>query len=103
MSNQYLRLTEKPGLNHPGYPTCDACAVETTRDDDEWLCPSCGTTWPGDNAEAAPEAAQLFPEWSGEELTGPVCPNEIARLVSGYPPSDRDRLIAAVTGADSDD
>lgn len=80
---EYLRLAEKPGLNHPGYPTCDACGVETELGDGSWLCPSCGTTWSCDHMEADPEDATMYEEWSGEQLTGSVCPNDVAYRFSG--------------------
>ena len=43
MTDQYLRLAERPALRHPGYPTCDACDIETDHEDGDWLCPSCRT------------------------------------------------------------
>lgn len=92
-TKRYIRLAERPGLMHPGYPICDACTVETDYEDGDWLCPSCGTCWPGDDMEAPPEKAQLYSEWSGEELTGPVCPNDEAWHIAGLTPKTRDQLI----------
>lgn len=96
MSDEYLRLAEKPGLNHPGYPICDACNVETTIDDAQWLCPSCGTVWPGDDMESDPSKAMTFPEWSGEELTGPVCPNDEAWRVSHLKHDEREEAVEMI-------
>lgn len=92
-TNEYLKLAERPRLEHPGNPTCEACAVEVIWEDD-WLCPSCGTTWSAENLEAGADDAQLFEEWSGETLTGPTCPNEYAwRIPTGAKPEERDRLV----------
>ena len=92
-TNEYLKLESAPGLQHPGYPTCDACAVEVLLEDD-WLCPSCGTIWPASNVEADPEDATLFEAWSGETLTGPTCPNDVAwRIPTGCKPEERDRHV----------
>ena len=95
MTDQYLRLAERPALRHPGYPTCDACDIETDHEDGDWLCPSCGTVWPGDNLEADAADATLYPDWSGETLTGPVCPNDLAWRVAGIgeDAEDRDRRV----------
>lgn len=93
MSNEYIRLAEPPALHHPGYPICDACNVETLNEDGDWLCPSCGTSWPGDNMEASGDDATMFTDWSGEELTGPTCPNDEAWRVAGLPPEERDAWI----------
>lgn len=98
MSREFLRLAEKPGLNHPGYPICDACNVETDFEDGDWECPSCGTLWPGDDMEADPEKATLYQEWAGEELEGPICPNEYAWLASKIDdPDQRDKRILELT------
>ncbi|PMC76383.1 hypothetical protein [Brachybacterium sp. UMB0905] len=93
MSNDYTRLAEAPALNHPGYPVCDACDVETELDDSQWMCPACGTIWPGDGMEASGDDATLYPDWSGEDLTGPVCPNHEAWRVAVLPPDERDAWI----------
>lgn len=98
MTLEYLRLAEKPGLHHPGYPTCGACYEETEPEDMSWLCPSCGTTWPVDNLEADPDAASLFEEWSGEKLTGLTCPNDIAWRVAGRKPKDREEVLKRLLG-----
>lgn len=91
--NRYLKLTEKPGLSSPGNPTCQACLVEVDYGDETWVCPSCGTEWPGDRMESSPEEATLYEEWSGDTLEGPECPSDIAYLVSGYAPRERDQAI----------
>lgn len=93
MSIAYMKLAEKPGLDHPGYPNCGACGVEVDHDGDGWLCPSCGTAWPSDNVEAPPEDATLFEEWSGEELEGVEVPVHEAWRFSGREPADREGLI----------
>lgn len=94
-ASEFLRLAEKPGLIHPGYPICDACNVETNHEDNDWLCPSCGTVWPGDDLEAPPEKATMYHEWSGVDLIGPICPNDQAWRVGGLykHPEDRDRIV----------
>lgn len=97
MSDHFLRLSKPPGLSHPGYPICDACNVETEHDGDGWLCPSCGTAWPGDNMEAFPSEATMFPDWSGEGMTGPVCPNDLAWKVSHLSGYERDALVKRLT------
>jgi hypothetical protein len=93
MSNCYLKLASAPALRHPGYPTCEACDVETRLEDGDWMCESCGTVWPADDMEHPPENATLYEVWSGEELTGPTCPNDQAWRVTGYPPDERDAWI----------
>lgn len=93
MTNQYIRLETAPGLNHPGYPTCDACGLETRLDDGQWLCEGCGTAWSSDSMEHPPDAAMLYEEWSGEAITGPICPNEYAWRVSRLPPEERESWI----------
>lgn len=92
-TNAYIRLAEAPGLNHPGNPSCNACEVETEIDDREWMCPSCGTTWPTESMDASSEDATLYPDWAGEELTGPVCPNDDAWRFTHFPPDERDARI----------
>lgn len=95
LSDDYLKLAEAPGLIHPGYPICDACDVETDPEGDQWLCPSCGTVWPGDNLEADASEAQMFDEWSGETLIGQVCPNDLAWRVSHLrDPSEREKSLS---------
>lgn len=84
MSDSYLRLAERPLLKHPGYPICDACDVEVELDDG-WLCP---------------EAATLYPDWSGEELTGPICPNALAWRVDHYSGAERDRRVLELIEAE---
>lgn len=93
MSNQYTRLAEHPSLVHPGYPSCGACDREVDYEDGGWVCPSCGTCWPGDRVEDDGSSAQLYPEWSGETLTGPVCPLDLAWRVEHLPPDERDAAI----------
>lgn len=95
MSEPYLRLESAPGLRHPGDPYCDACDVETSLEDGEWMCESCGTTWPAEAMEADPMEATMYPDWSGEQLSGPVCPNGEAWRFSHLPPNERDEQIAA--------
>lgn len=95
MSNDYIRLAAAPALHHPGYPICGACDQEVRLEDSEWMCESCGTTWPANNMEADAEDATLYPFWSGEALTGPVCPNAEAWRFAGLPPDDRDARIRA--------
>lgn len=92
MSNEYIRLATAPALNHPGYPTCDACDVEVEFDDG-WLCPSCGTAWPAGNVEAGSDEASLYPDWAGEDLTGPICPTDEAWRFAHLPPDERDARI----------
>lgn len=92
MSTEYLRLDTAPGLRHPGNPICEACDVETTLEDD-WLCPSCGTTWPAYSHEADPSDGTLYADWSGEELTGPVCPVEMAWQVAHFKGAERDKRV----------
>lgn len=82
MSATYLRLAEKPALHAPPAPSCGACAVEVDCTGDEWLCPSCGTTWSLRSVEHPAEDAMLYEEWAGEPLEGPVCPNDLAWRVS---------------------
>ncbi|MBB1034628.1 hypothetical protein G6031_09530 [Dietzia sp. CQ4] len=91
--SDYLRLAEAPALRHPGYPYCAACDVETRLEDGSWLCESCGTTWPADDMEHPPENAEMYPAWSGEELTGPICPNDVAWRFSHLPPDERDARV----------
>lgn len=82
MPAPFLKLEEPPALLPPGHPICAACLVETHQDDIGWVCPSCGTVWPGDKVEASPEQADLYEEWSGEKLEGPTIPNYLAHLVT---------------------
>lgn len=97
-TRKYLHLTNPPALLHPGNPTCEACLVDTDHDGDNWVCPSCGTAWPGGVYEADPKDATLFPDWSGEPLTGPVCPNDVAATVSSIrDPDERDAAVRAAT------
>lgn len=93
MTDRYVRLEEAPGLSHPGYPICDACHLETRWDDQAWICEGCGTAWPDDDMEHPPENAMMYEEWSGVELTGPVCPNDYAWLVAKLPPDERQSRI----------
>lgn len=93
MSSEFLRLAVAPGLNHPGNPSCDACEVETRFDRDGWMCDSCGTTWPPDDMEASGDAATLYSDWSGEDLIGPICPNDDAWRFAHLPPGERDARI----------
>lgn len=89
----YIRLAEKPGLEHPGYPLCGACAVEVDYDGDSWVCPSCGTSWDAENLEADPEDATMYDEWSGEELDGPIIPNEKAWRIGNLRGTERDAMV----------
>ena len=99
MSARYLRLEEAPRLIHPGNPSCGACRVEVGFDGEQWLCPSCGTSWPPEHLEADAKDAMLFPDWSGETLTGPVCPNDQAWLLALIPPDERDRRAQGIVDA----
>ena len=99
MNNHYVRLDTKPELRHPGYPICGACDQETDHEDGQWLCPTCGTTWPGDDLEHPAENATLYADWAGEELTGPVCPVSLAWRWVHLPPDERDARIRAEVGA----
>lgn len=91
-SNLYIKLEKAPELHHPGYPICGACGTEVELHD-EWICPSCGTSWPSDNMEDDGSRATMFEDWAGEILTGPVCPNEFAWRVSDLEPDERDARI----------
>lgn len=93
MSGTYLRLAEPPALRHPGYPICGACDIEVQHDGDGWLCPSCGTVWLVNTMEADASDAEMYPDWSGEDLTGPVCPNDEAWRFSHLPASERNARI----------
>ena len=89
-----MKLATASGLRHPGYPICDACDVEVVLDDG-WLCPSCGTSWPAELLECDGDQGTLYPDWSGEELTGPVCPPDLAWRWAHLPPDERDARIIA--------
>lgn len=102
-TDRYVKLSETPALNHPGSPSCDACWVDTEHDGDNWVCPSCGTAWPGDILEDDGEKGSLFEEWSGETLTGLTCPNDDAYRVSGQDPQEREKLLAEILGQGGDD
>jgi len=91
--DQYLRLQEAPRLMHPGNPSCGACTIVTDFDGDQWLCPGCGTAWPVENLESDGADAVMFPEWSGNEMTGPVCPNDQAWLFANTPAEERDERV----------
>ena len=90
----YIRLAEKPRLNDPGYPTCDACGVEVDHDGDSFVCPSCGTSWHTRSLEASSDEAELYEEWAGDELTGPTIPNEKAWRIGDLRGTERDAMIA---------
>lgn len=93
--SDYLRLDSAPGLDHPGNPICQACDIETTLEDG-WLCPSCGTSWSSDLLEGDPSDGTLYADWSGEELTGPICPVGEAWQVSHLRGADRDRRVQSL-------
>ena len=99
MSN-YIRLSERPHLEHPGYPTCGACQVETDPEDGTWSCPSCGTIWDAKNLEADPEDATLYEEWAGEPLTGPIIPNDEAWRIGDLRGAERDTMITRLEHGD---
>lgn len=92
-ADRYLRLEQAPALNHPGNPSCGACDEETSPDDGSWMCHSCGTTWPIGESEYAAGVGELYSSWSGKELTGPICPPDLAWQVSHLPPDERDQRI----------
>lgn len=100
----YLRLEEPPALKHPGYPICGACVVETEHEDADWLCPSCGTVWPGEDLESEPERAQMWPAWSGEEWpqSAPVCPNDDAWKVARLTGQQRDQEVRRINGTEQE-
>lgn len=89
MNDYYLKFEKAPALLHPGNPVCGNCLCETEYNEG-WLCPSCGTMWDEDSMEYGEGKGDLYEEWGGEELSMPVCPPDVAHLISGYNlPSDR--------------
>lgn len=100
--NDYLNLTGKPALLQR-LPLCEACELEVDYGNGDWICPGCGTSWPGDKWEADPDEATLYEEWSGEAPCGIEVSVEEAWRYSGVPveeqQSRRDRLRAALPTA----
>ena len=88
MTNNYVRLKEKPGLS-ASYPACDACLLEVDYEDGDWLCPGCGTSWPGDRMEVDASKATLFEDWSGEEPGGVEVSNALAFWLAGKPVAEQ--------------
>lgn len=86
MTAEYIRYTTAPAL-HISY-NCGgmSCGIDTVHHDgDDFICNDCGTTWHDDGDEGT-----LYPEWSGEDLTGPtVDPDhwEPRRRLSHTPPA----------------
>jgi len=68
------------------YPTCSACCVDLETDGDGWECPNCRSSWPWDASDG--DQGELFPDWSGEESSGPVLTDDQAADVAHY----RERL-----------
>ncbi|QGJ94980.1 hypothetical protein SEA_REDWATTLEHOG_121 [Gordonia phage RedWattleHog] len=98
----YLKLSERPGLSFTA-PECNACLKEVDHDGDGWLCPSCGTSWPGNVMESDGSDAQLFEEWSGEELPGPTCKTDEAYLAAISPSDWWKRWPSCVYNQSDDD
>lgn len=68
MSNSYMRLDRAPMLAFR-QPLCDACVVDVVTDDDGWMCPSCGTSWGGNQGDG--DTGMLYEDWAGEPAEGP--------------------------------
>lgn len=82
--SDYIKLAEAPQyVMH--YPTCSTCAVDLDWDDG-FMCPSCGTRWDSDAGDG--DTGELYPDWAGEDLDGPVLTERQAADVASY----RERL-----------
>lgn len=66
----YVKLSEAPTLVFRA-PECGTCYQECESDGDGWLCPSCGTSWGGNDYD---QEGQLYEAWSGETLDGAAAP-----------------------------
>lgn len=96
MSNKHLNLDHIPALEHPGYPNCGTCEVETYLEDCDWLCPSCGTAWNVNSLEYDEGEGTAYEDWSGVVRTGPVASRDEAwRYSEISDPDERDRQIIA--------
>lgn len=61
-----IRYATAPMLSL-NYPDCASCIVEVESTGDEWLCPSCETTWSYGNGDG--DTGQLYADWSGEDVS----------------------------------
>ena len=85
MSRAYIKLGEAPQfvLN---YPSCGTCLIDLEHDGDHFTCPSCGTSWDSNASDG--DEGDLYTEWAGEDLDGPVLTESQAADVASY----RERL-----------
>jgi transcription elongation factor Elf1 len=81
----YVKLEKAPEfvLN---YPSCGTCLVDLEHDGDQFTCPSCGTCW--DSYASDGDQGDLYSDWSGEPLEGPLLSESQAQDVAYY----RERL-----------
>lgn len=79
--NDFIKLDKAPTLQLH-YPTCSACTIELEHTGDNWLCPSCGTSWSLSDGDDEP--GELYESWSGEHLDGPTLNEDQAAEWGGY-------------------
>ena len=89
----YIKLAEAPTWVVQ-YPQCSACEVDLILDDG-WLCPVCGSCWPGEANDG--DQGELFESWSGETIDGDPVPNDDAwREGARHEKEETDRHMAEV-------
>ena len=87
MTADYLKLSEAPTLIF-ATPYCSACTMDYEDTGDEWLCPTCGTTW---DFEDFDQQGTLYEEWSGETLPGKPVDNLDAWRIAAAKRAGRQR------------
>lgn len=90
---EYVRLAEAPAWS-VSYPTCSVCCVDLQYEDG-WLCPVCGTSWPGNASDG--DTGTLYEDWSGETLEGETITEDEAQNVGiAYEQAERARLFVGL-------
>lgn len=86
----YLNLVSTPTL----VQECSACGLEVDSTGDEWLCPSCGTTWNYSDQDGT--QGTLYRDETGELPGGPTVTEDEAWQIAHLHEPARSRQLTEI-------